>query len=258
MRNSLLFVPANEKMLSKIGQLDADAYIIDLEDSIEEECKVDALQLVESFLDKYNFNNSIFVRVNKDRYIEEVSCLDKYSEIGFMLPKFEIVGTYEKGEEYFKRHEIIALVESPLGVVNIGDIVNCKWVDAIAFGAEDFVSFVNMKNENELLRYPKACLITYAKAYKKQVYDTPSFHLGLGEMFESDVRESVDLGFDGKLAISPKHVSVINQEFNRVDYDEIRRIIECYESSEEAVQIIDGIVYERMHIERLRKLLKEY
>ena len=33
--NSLLFVPAKNKMLSKIEKLDAEAYIIDLEDSVE-------------------------------------------------------------------------------------------------------------------------------------------------------------------------------------------------------------------------------
>jgi len=34
MNRSLLFVPAKEKMLRKIDNLDADSFIIDLEDSI--------------------------------------------------------------------------------------------------------------------------------------------------------------------------------------------------------------------------------
>ena len=44
MIRSLLFVPSKEKMFKKIGVLGADAYIVDLEDSIEEENKEKANQ----------------------------------------------------------------------------------------------------------------------------------------------------------------------------------------------------------------------
>ena len=44
--HSFLFVPANEKMLSKIPTCSADAVIIDLEDAVLEEYKDEALFLV--------------------------------------------------------------------------------------------------------------------------------------------------------------------------------------------------------------------
>lgn len=47
--HSLLFVPAKEKMLKKIELLGADAYIVDLEDSIEVDNKAHALELVDNF-----------------------------------------------------------------------------------------------------------------------------------------------------------------------------------------------------------------
>ena len=257
MPRSLLFVPAKEKMLKKIGQLDADVYIIDLEDSIEDELKEEALELVKKFLENLESHENIYIRVNKENYKKEIESLARISDIGFMLPKMEQPNYYEACSTTLKNHEVIALIETPLGVVKISDIVQCQWVDAVAFGAEDFSSFVNMKKNNELLRYQKGCLITYARAYGKEVYDTPSFHLGLNSEFEDDVQESVDLGFDGKLAISPKHIPVINYAFNRMNYEEIEKIVLQYESVGQAVQVIDGIVYEKMHVERLRNHLKE-
>ena len=44
MKHSLLFVPAKDRMLAKIESFDADAYIIDLEDSIEDYDKEEAVE----------------------------------------------------------------------------------------------------------------------------------------------------------------------------------------------------------------------
>lgn len=256
MLRSLLFVPAQDKMLKKVGVLDADGYIIDLEDSISNDDKVQALERTEAFLKNNTIHNPIYVRINKDNYVNEIGRLEKFSQIGFMLPKFENESDYVKCQEILSNHNTLALIETPLGIVNIQRIASCQWVDALAFGAEDFTASINMKNSNEFLRYQKGCLVTYAKAYEKKVYDTPSFHLGISEEFKFDVSESVDLGFDGKLVISPKHINCVNNAFMRMNPDEIMDIITQYESTGEAVQVINGKVYEKMHIENLKYMIK--
>lgn len=63
---SLLFVPAKDKMLAKIPSMNANAYIIDLEDSIPEEEKEEALMRVVNYLDGQSSVSNIIVRINSN------------------------------------------------------------------------------------------------------------------------------------------------------------------------------------------------
>lgn len=255
---SLLFVPARDKMLDKIKTMNADAYIIDLEDSIEQEYKSQALENTKRFLEQNEASAPIFVRVNTDRAEEELSALDACSNIGFMLPKFESpehYGTHNKA--ILRQHPIIALIETPMGIVNIQDILGCTWVDAVAFGAEDYTAISNMKNTPEYLLYQKSRLLTYGKAYCKPVYDTPSFQLKDMEALKREIKMSAEMGFDGKLIISPKHIEAVDEGFACHDTQIMKKIIEEYESRGEAVAVIKGNVYEKMHIEHMKRIIRE-
>lgn len=256
MLRSLLFVPAKEKMMSKIPALTADGFIIDLEDSINEEEKSDALNLLCSYLREHPEWTDIYVRFNKTRFEEEANALNGFN-VGFMLPKFESPEEYASIDGIWSQHKIIALVETPRGVINIQQIAQCSWVDAIAFGAEDYTASVNMLNDDAMLLPVKSTLVVYTKAYNKKVFDTPSFKLNDEVGFENEVRNAMNLGFDGKLAISPKHIQYINETFNSSDLDYIKSVVARYEDDGNAVVVIDGKVYEKMHINRLKKIIKE-
>lgn len=256
MLRSLLFVPAKEKMMSKIPALTADGFIIDLEDSINEDEKSDALKLLCSYLSEHTELSNIFVRLNKTRFEEEAIALNGFN-VGFMLPKFEKPEEFSRIDGIWNQHELIALVETPMGVINIQQIAQCLWVDAIAFGAEDYTANVNMLNDDVLLLPVKSTLIVSAKAYGKKIFDTPSFKINDQDAFEKEVLNSVSLGFDGKLAISPKHIQYINDTFNSSDLNYIKSVVARYEADGNAVVVIDGKVYEKMHINRLKKIIKE-
>ena len=253
---SLMFIPAKDKMLKKISTFSADSYILDLEDSVEQDMKSDALNNVYTFLKENETIKPIIVRVNKESYRIEIEKLDKY-DVSFMLPKFERTDDYLEIGKYCSRHRFYALIETPYGLVNIENIVSNKDISALAFGAEDFTASMCMDNEIDFLQYQKARLVTYSKAYKKKVYDTPSFKLDDYEKFKIEVENSKSLGFDGKMVISPKHVDYINKAFSLTNIDFLRRIVELYEKENQAVLVIDGKVYEKMHIKHIKNILKE-
>ncbi len=252
---SLLFVPAKEKMLGKISGFSADGYIIDLEDSVAEEDKDNALVRVQDYLAEKKSDN-IWVRINRNRQNEELKNLKKF-DVGFMLPKFEDCSQYEDSADILSQHKVIALIETPISMVNIGQIARCDYVDALALGAEDYSAGMNMVNNSQNLLYVRSLLLNYAKAYNKAVYDTPSFQINDFELFKEEVNTACDMGFDGKLAINPKHISYINESFGKCDFDFMRSVISQYEDSGEAVVVIDGVVYEKMHINRMKKIIKE-
>ena len=257
--NSILFIPAKEKMVPKIGKLGADAYIIDLEESVEEECKENARTRLAVLLNNTNIHEKIFVRVNRETIWEELQIIDRYPEIGIVVPKFETIDDFGSEEiEIFRRHELIALVETARGVVNIEKIASDASVNAVAFGAEDYTVNTGMKKTNENLFYVKSRLVLFAKAYGKAIYDTPSFDLHDVEKFVKEVQIAVDMGFDGKLAIHPKQIDVIMQLFNNYDIDWMKKIVEKYEEQEGAVLLFEGHVYEQMHIDNFKKIIREY
>lgn len=254
---SLLFVPAKEKTLAKIPYLDADAYIVDLEDSIPEDEKEDALNRVIVFLDSQSQASNIIVRINSNRAERELSRLYKYSEIGFMLPKFEKKNPYDGLKEQLKGHFTIALIESPKAIVELSEICKDDYINALAFGAEDYTAKVNMENSIDYLFFQKSMLVTYAKAYNLRVFDTPSFKLNDEAEFKREVIHAKGMGFDGKMSISPKHVLFINETFSFYDLDYLKSVISRYEMDGNAVVVIDGKVYEKMHINRFKRIIKE-
>lgn len=250
---SLLFVPSEERRLTKIGQTNADAYIIDLEDSISTEDKDNALQRTIFFLRSCKADN-LFVRINKDRYNIELDALRSFN-VGIMLPKFESERDYLEAKEELKNHNVIALIETPRALLNADTIAGIQWISALAFGAEDFTDAANIANDVSTLATPKQMLVLAAKANHKKVFDTPCFFIHNDETLNDELHQAVNLGFDGKLAIHPRQVDRINKAFQLNDPKYIKHVIEVYESFGNVVCDIDGRVYEKLHIERLKKTL---
>ena len=255
MYRSLLFVPSVTKMLQKIPSFTADSFIVDLEDSISEDNKEEALDSLVSFLSTNHRN--IFVRLDRNHMYEELRALKSLGIEGLMLPKFEDPSDFDDYIPYLECLKIIALIETPLGAVNTDKIAACRWVDALALGAEDYTASIGMKSTPEFLMQVRSRLIMYGRAYDKCIYDTPSFETKDMGKLECEVKLSRDMGFDGKLAINPKQIDPINRLFVSYDYDKLQYLIDEYEKAGKAVVMIDGMPYEKMHIKRFKKIITE-
>ena len=100
-------------------------------------------------------------------------------------------------------------------------------------------------------------MVLYAKACNKPVFDSPSFALDDPQKFREQVQMAQEMGFDGKMAINPNQIAVIDEVFNACDEEYMRGVIEQYEKSGEAVVKINGKVYEKMHINHFKRILRE-
>ena len=254
--HSLLFIPAKDKMLEKIAVCTADAYIIDLEDSIPTEGKAEALDAVMRFLEENNAANC-FIRPDRVLMREQLVRLKSCRFQGVMIPKVEDCRFVDEFAECLANREVIALLETPLGLARIEDIASNQRIAALAFGAEDYTAAANMQNTEESLLYPKSRLVMFGKAYGKRVYDTPSFCIKDVARADAEAERSAMLGFDGKMAIHPKFIPGVQKAFAEHDIDNIRRIVEQYERLGEAVLVFGDKLYEKMHIARFKRILKE-
>ncbi|MCQ2743332.1 MAG: aldolase/citrate lyase family protein [bacterium] len=254
---SLLFVPVTEKFLSKVESITANAIIFDLEDSIALNKKEDSRILLRDFLDNSNIykNAKWFVRINKEYAEKELQLYNNTNIDGYMLPKFENLQNFINLKNAMNNKKVIALIETAQGILNIDKIAKSDLITAFAFGAEDYTASMNMKNSFEYLSYPKSKLITYAKANKKFVYDTPCFNVKDCDFIKQDVIKSAEFGFDGKMAINPIQINIINNIFNDYDLDYLKYIVSEFDKSENGVLVIGDKIYEKMHIARFKKIL---
>ena len=259
MRNnyhSFLFVPATERMLSKIEGCKADAVIVDLEDAIPEADKFQALKRLENFLEQYSFGTDIFVRINPQRASEEAAVLNSFDIMGYMLPKTESAKDVEEFKKLAGAKKIIALIESAMGIVNAQDIIRCEFTDTAAFGAEDYTTQCGIENKSEYLSYPKSRLVALSKAYGKRVIDTISLNIRDEAAYTVEAQSSKSFGFDGKLAIHPMQAAVINRVFSD-DTEYMKYIVNEYEKSGAGVLNMNGKVFEKPHIDAMRRKIEE-
>lgn len=257
MIHSLLFVPGREKMLEKIPASSADAHIIDLEDSISQDEKEFALDATIHFLENHVTENC-FIRVDRLLMREQLLRLKKCQFRGVMVPKVEDCGFLDECADSLANRAVIALVETPMGLSKIESIASYPGIMALAFGAEDYTAATNMQNSEEVLLFLKSRLVMFGKAYGKKVYDTPSFCIQDVGRADAEAEHSAQLGFDGKMAIHPKLIPGIRKAFSAYDMESIRKIVNQYESQNEAILVIDGKVYEKMHIARFKRILREH
>lgn len=255
---SLLFVPARRERLVNIEKFDADAYIIDLEDSIRENEKEQALEQTLSYLKEWEDKDDrhIFVRLNADRSFYEMEYLKDCGLKGFMIPKFESVNELHAHQDLVAQKEIIALVETPMGLVNIKEIASDKLVSAVAFGAEDYAAIIGMKKDHDTLLYPKSVIVTYAAAYEKPAFDTVFANISKEEEFMEQVKESYKMGFVGKMLIHPKQIQPVHDIFMKHDLSFYQKIINLFETNSNGVLELNGQIFERPHIERFKKILE--
>ena len=153
-RRSLHFVPgANERMLDKSLQLQADSLVLDLEDAVTPERKDEARAEVAGWLRDVDFGRQEkTVRMNPldspwglrdleetmvnppDAYVvPKVSRLDELVTIDQRLRELEKDGGHPLGSVGL----IVVATETPSGALNIASLGDCERVIAFSWGAED-------------------------------------------------------------------------------------------------------------------------
>lgn len=257
---SLLFVPAVEKKMQNIGHFEEepDAYIIDIEDSIKLEAKEDALHSVIRYLNNSIYLEKIYVRINKEFWERDIDYLIKNNINRVVFPKAEDDGEIKKVIAKYSDIEIIALIETPKGILHVENICQLDNVVALAFGGEDYFALLGVPYSYEASLYPKSKIVICSNAYGKSCFDTiyPSVRNVQGLIDATNL--SKKLGFSGKLAIHPNQIKIIDDIFTQEDMDKYRKILEKYESDKSGVIEFEGRIYEKPHIEMLKRILDDF
>jgi citrate lyase subunit beta/citryl-CoA lyase len=219
---SILFSPGDRPdMLRKGLECGPDLLVFDLEDSVSHDRKDQARKTVYQILaETTNSHPKVAVRINSmPRAKIDLTSLDGAPLDAVMLPKVngprDIEVVQSLLDESSLECPIIALIETAEGVLNAPSIASQSATSALAFGAEDFIVDIGavLSTNVAKLHYPRARLVLAAKAAGVSVIDSVVTNFKDIGKLKRESELAVELGFDGKFAIHPAQVDIINEIF---------------------------------------------
>ncbi|MCY3854332.1 MAG: CoA ester lyase [Thaumarchaeota archaeon] len=240
---SLFFVPGNNKrFIQKAKSLQSDIICFDLEDSVPENQKETARELIHNELQITQYKQQVYVRINTLKSNNAYADLSKIlnSKInGIVIPKVDTVAELKIIEKYVSQFEsdqkinpikFIPSIESAQGVINSYAIASSsKRIYALIFGIFDLLNNlgVNYIPKLGLMNFARQKIPIDAKA--AGVFSIDSIWQDLGDMngFIKDCIIGRDLGYSGKSIIHPSQLHAAYDIFKPND-NEIKWAQEVY------------------------------
>jgi citrate lyase subunit beta/citryl-CoA lyase len=282
---SLLFVPADDaKKLDKAMASGADALIVDLEDSIPTQGKADARLSAAAFIAdaaKAAHRPRLLVRVNgfaSGLCDDDLDAVVPARPDAIILPKAQGGADVVRTDAKLSAREAIAGM--PDGCVKIIAIATetatalflagtyggaSGRLEGLTWGAEDLSAELgaeaNRDGEGRFLdpyRLARALCLAAAAAARVQAIDTVTVDFRNAAALRREAEEARRDGFTGKMAIHPAQVPVINEVFtpSRAAVALARAVVAAFEAHPDRGTVgIDGVMYDRPHLERSRQLL---
>jgi citrate lyase subunit beta/citryl-CoA lyase len=110
---------------------------------------------------------------------------------------------------------VVALIESARGVLEAPSIADTHPVEALCFGAEDLAADIGARRtvEGTEVLYARERVVLAAASAGIDAIDTVFTDIGEPSRLREETAFARGLGYDGKMAIHPAQVSVINDAF---------------------------------------------
>jgi citrate lyase subunit beta/citryl-CoA lyase len=266
-------------MILKARDLAADALILDLEDAIAPDQKVEARTTVVRLLREVDFGEKeVFVRINSlatEWGLEDARAAAAAGAPGLVIPKCETVdevtavapivqsGYRQPAGE--SRSKLLCLIETPRGVFAGREIAESNdLVAGLMFGAADLsreLGCVLSEDESEVL-FARSQVLLAARAVGVAAYDSPHFAIDDLEGLRRRCIAGRNLGYDGKAVIHPSHIEIVNETFapSEGQIAEAERVVEAMAAAQAAgrgATKLDGRMIDQVHLAAARKVLEQ-
>lgn len=282
---SLLFVPGDsERKIHKGLGTQADALVLDLEDSVTPENKPSARHLVASILQsgRPSFAGQLWVRVNP---LQTTFCLDDLAAIvrarpdGLLLPKSTGAGDVVRLSHYLDAleardgiavgaTEILAVTtetaQAPFTLgeyagIGVGRLMGLTW------GAEDLSSALGAAGNTDdtgawalTYRIARSLCLLAAKACQAQAIETLYVDYKDSEGLLRSSRASRREGFTGRFAIHPDQVGPINEGYmpDPQDVEHARNVLAAFAANPSAGTVgLNGQMLDIPHLNQAKSVL---
>ena len=209
---SLLFCPADRPERYAKAADRADAVILDLEDAVAPEAKVEARRhLVESTLDP----EKTIVRINAlgtPESVKDLAALKQTSYRTIMVAKAESPDAIEAHPGF----RVIALCETARGVLAAPALARLHNVVGLMWGAEDLVASLGGTSSRHpdgsyraVAVHARSQVLLAAAAHGKAAIDAVYVNIGDLDGLAAEASDAVASGFAATACIHPSQVSVV-------------------------------------------------
>ncbi|MCU1353538.1 MAG: (3S)-malyl-CoA thiolesterase [Acidimicrobiales bacterium] len=273
-RRSVLYMPgANERALEKAKGLPADALILDLEDAVAPDAKVEARARVCAAVASGEYGaKEVAIRVNSldtEWHADDIAAVAEAGPAGVVVPKISSVADVHAVEKALEAagapdHTLIwAMVETPVAMLHAEEIAAAsERLAVLVMGTNDLAKELHAEHvpgRQPLLTGLGLCLLA-ARATGKVILDGVYNDIQDAAGFEAECVQGRQLGFDGKTLIHPSQLEPCNRAFAPAPeaVDDARALIATFTEAVAAgkgVVTHNGRMIENLHVENARRTL---
>jgi len=263
---SWLFVPADsEKKIAKALASDADALILDLEDSVAEERKSAARGIVADRLVERGAGPQRWVRINRigsGAIDADLALVRDLAISGIVLPKAEngadIVAIGKALPPGVRIHAVVT--ETAASLFGLDDYRHAgpELLAAMSWGAEDLSAALGAMSKYDAdgclsftYRMARSLCLAGAVAAGVQPVDGIFGDFRDADGLRAEAVAAQREGFTGKLAIHPDQIAIINAAFTPAEEElaAARRVVAAFAADPDVGTIaLDGRMLDRPHL----------
>lgn len=266
---------ANERALEKAKSLPADAVILDLEDSVAPDAKVDARQKVcKAVKDGGYGRREVVIRPNALETAwgtADILAAAEAAPDAILIAKVHHPGDIISAAKILKsvhapeKTKIWAMMETPQSILHAAEIAACgadpeNRLTCLIMGTNDLLKESRARALGDRFAVVPwlAMTIVAARAYGIDVIDGVYNNFKDEEGFRAECEHGRTLGMDGKTLIHPSQVAPCNEIFSPTEEEVAwsRQIIGAFDRPENAMKgviTVDGKMVERLHLVMARR-----
>jgi len=273
-RRSVLYMPgANERALEKAKTIPADALILDLEDAVAPDAKVEARARVCAAAGSGDYGNKeITIRANgldTPWHADDLRAIAEAGPAGVVVPKINSAADVAAVEAALdaagapSHTRIWAMLETPVAMLHAEEIAtSSERLAVLVMGTNDLAKELHAEHvpgRQPLLFGLSQCLMA-ARMAGKVILDGVYNDIKNPDGFAAECEHGRQLGFDGKTLIHPSQVDPCNEAFapSPAELEAARGLILAFEEATAAgkgVATYEGRMIENMHVDNARRAI---
>ncbi len=275
-RRSVLYMPgANARALEKARTLPADALILDLEDAVAPDAKVQARIQVTDAVKAGGYDpREIVIRINgldTPWGSEDLKAAVAAGPDAILIPKAASSDDIARASAAMRQvgagenMQLWAMIETPIGILKAGEIAAAarhagSRLAVLVMGLNDLVKETGaaLDGERTAALYWLSAALTAARAHGLTILDGVYNNFRDMEGYAKECRQGRMLGFDGKTLIHPDQITLANEVFSPppAEVEFARKIIAAFDQPEnqgKGVINLEGRMVELLHADMARR-----
>ena len=276
-RRSVLYMPgSNAKALAKAATLPADALILDLEDSVSPDAKVQArAQVVRAVKGDFG-GREVVIRVNGPHTpwgTDDLIAAAAAAPDAILLPKVDGPGAIMLAARVLRengapdRTRIWAMMETPNAILNAGSIAavagdSASRLAVLVMGLNDLAKETRARltpGRPAMTAWLANCIVA-ARAHGLDIIDGVYNDIKDLDGFHAECLQGREMGLDGKTLIHPGQIDICNEVYapSAAEIEAARAIIDAFalpENAGKGVIQLNGKMVELLHADMARRTL---